>query len=210
MAKVKRCGIYARCSTQEQSTEAQVASLKEVATARGWKVVKVYVDHGVSGAQAKRPGLDAMWADCRRHVIDLCLVVALDRLARSLKQLIEALDEFGRLGIDFVCLKQDIDSTNPASRLLFNIVGAVAEFERNLIRDRTIAGMGAARRRGKHIGRPPLRTFSAEEQISIRTARENDGTSVRQLAIRYGTTQWMVQRILSGRYSGSQNRSLSR
>lgn len=210
MTKTKRCGLYVRCSTQEQSTEAQIIALKEFAAARGWQVTKVYEDRGVSGVQSKRPGLDAMWTDCRRHVIDLCLVVALDRLARSLKQLIESLDEFGRLGVDFVCLKQDVDSTNPASRLLFNIVGAVAEFERGLIRERTVAGMAAAKRKGKHIGRPPLRRFSTEEQTTIRMAHENEKTSVRQLSIRFGTTQWMVQRILAGQYSGSQNRSLSR
>jgi DNA invertase Pin-like site-specific DNA recombinase len=137
-----------------------------------------------------------MWADCRRRKIDLVLVVALDRLARSLKQLIEALDEFGRLGIDFVCLKQDIDSTNSASRLLFHIVGAVAEFERDLIRERTIAGMAEARRKGVHIGRPALRKFVDADEREIRTLRRRDRVSVRQLAIRFGTTQWMVKRIL--------------
>ena len=85
MAKTKRVGIYARCSTQEQSTESQVTALKEFATARGWTVEKIYLDNGVSGAKAKRPGLDAMWADCRKRKIDICLIFALDRLARSLK-----------------------------------------------------------------------------------------------------------------------------
>jgi DNA invertase Pin-like site-specific DNA recombinase len=203
MAKTKRVGIYARCSTQEQSTESQVTALKEFATARGWTVEKIYSDNGVSGAKAKRPGLDAMWADCRKRKIDICLVFALDRLARSLKQLIEALDEFGRLGIDFVCVKQDIDSTSAASRLLFHIVGAVAEFERDLIRGRTVAGMEAARRRGKHIGRPPLRKFSEHEKSEIRAARQNERNSVRQLAVRFGTTQWMVQRIVAEQNAGS-------
>jgi DNA invertase Pin-like site-specific DNA recombinase len=209
MPKTKRVGIYARCSTQEQSTDSQVMALKEFAAARGWTVEKIYIDNGVSGAKAKRPGLDAMWADCRKRKIDLCLIFALDRLARSLKQLIEALDEFGRLGVDFICLKQDIDSTSAASRLLFHIVGAVAEFERDLVKSRTVAGMQAARKRGKHIGRPALRNFSEDEKSEIRAARQNEQTSVRQLAIRYGTTQWMVQRILAGQNAGSsQNRPL--
>jgi DNA invertase Pin-like site-specific DNA recombinase len=196
MKNKRRCGIYARCSTEEQSTEAQVASLKEFATARGWVVQEIYEDRGISGAKGKRPGLDAMWADCRKRKIDICLVWALDRLARSLRQLIEALDEFGRLGVDFVCLKQDIDSTNAASRLLFHIVGAVAEFERDLIRSRTVAGMEAARRKGKHIGRPPLRKFIDTELNEIRTARRKDRASVRRLSIRFGTTQWMIRKIL--------------
>jgi DNA invertase Pin-like site-specific DNA recombinase len=198
MEKVRKCGIYARCSTDSQSTDAQVASLKEFAAARGWAVTAVYQDHGVSGAKEKRPALDAMWGDCRKRKIEICLIFALDRLARSLKQLIGALDEFGRLGIDFVCLKQDIDSTNPASRLLFHIVGAVAEFERDLIRGRTVAGMQAARRKGKHIGRPPLRKFSEHDELEIRAVRQHEKTSVRQLAIRFGTTQWMISRILGG------------
>lgn len=208
MERKKRCGIYARCSTQEQSTEAQVIALREFAAARGWVVERIYQDQGISGGKAKRPGLDAMWADCRKRKIDICLVFALDRLARSLKQLIESLDEFGRLNIDFVCLKQDIDTTSAASRLLFHIVGSVAEFERDLIRGRTVAGMAAARLRGKHIGRPPLRTFSKDEEVEIRASRQKERTSVRQLAIRYGTTQWMVRRILAVQNLGSQNRSL--
>lgn len=208
MAKVKRCGIYARCSTEEQSTDPQVTALKEFAAARGWVVHRIYEDRGISGAKGKRPGLDAMWADCRRRKIDVVLIVALDRLARSLKQLIEALDEFGRLGIDFVCLKQDIDSTNSASRLLFHIVGAVAEFERDLIRERTIAGMAEARRKGKHIGRPPLRTFVDSEENEIGTARRKNGVSVRQLSIQFGTTQWMIRKILEKQNAVYENRPL--
>jgi DNA invertase Pin-like site-specific DNA recombinase len=197
MDKVKRCGIYARCSTDSQSTEVQVAALKEFATARGWVVTKVFEDRGVSGATERRPALDAMWADCRKRQLDLILVTALDRLARSLKQLIETLDQLGRLHIDLVCLKQDIDTTSAASRLLFHIVGAVAEFERDLIRGRTIAGMDAARRKGKHIGRPPLRKFSERDESEIRATRQKERTSVRQLAIRFRTTQWMISRILA-------------
>jgi Site-specific recombinases, DNA invertase Pin homologs len=208
--RVKRCGIYARCSTAEQSTDAQVASLKEFAAARGWVVQKIYEDRGISGAKGKRPGLDAMWTDCRRRTIDIVLIVALDRLARSLKQLIEALDEFGRLGIDFVSLKQDIDSTNSASRLLFHIVGAVAEFERDLIRERTIAGMAEARRKGKHIGRPPLRKFVDADEKEIGTARLKNGASVRQLSIRFGTTQWMIRKILEKQNAVYENRPLLR
>ena len=149
MPKTKRVGIYARCSTQEQSTDSQVMALTEFAAARGWTVEKIYVDNGVSGAKEKRPGLDAMWADCRKRKLDICLIFALDRMARSLKTLIEALEEFGRLGVDLIVLKQDIDTTSAASRLLFHIVGAVAEFERDLIRGRTVAGMEAARRKRK-------------------------------------------------------------
>jgi DNA invertase Pin-like site-specific DNA recombinase len=209
MQKTKRAGIYARCSTPEQSTDSQVVALTEFAAARGWAVEKIYIDNGVSGAKNSRPALDEMWADCRKRKLDICLIFALDRMARSLKTLIEALEEFGRLGVDFVCLKQDIDTTSAASRLLFHIVGAVAEFERDLIRGRTVAGMEVARRKGKHIGRPPLRTFAENEKLEIRAARQNERTSVRQLAIRYGTTQFMVQRIVAGPNAACENRPLS-
>ena len=208
MVRVKRCGIYARCSTDEQSTDAQVTALKEFAAARGWVVQKIYEDRGISGKKGNRPGLDAMWADCRQRKLDVCLILALDRLARSLKHLIEALDEFGRLGVDFVCLKQDIDTTNAASRLLFHIVGAVAEFEAGLIRERTIAGMAEARRKGKHIGRPPLRKFVDAEEKEIGTARQKNGVSVRQLAIRFGTTQWMIRKIVEEQNAVYENRPL--
>ena len=201
--KIKRCGIYVRCSTGEQTTNSQLNALREFATARGWEVYKVYEDHAISGTKARRPGLDAMWADCRQRKIDICLVFALDRMARSLKHLIEALDEFGRLGVDFVCLKQDIDTTSAASRLLFHIVGAVAEFERELICSRVRAGMSAARAKGKHIGRPPLRKFSPEQLAQICESRAKQGASVRQLSILHGTTQWMVKKILVGAHANT-------
>jgi DNA invertase Pin-like site-specific DNA recombinase len=108
------------------------------------------------------------------------------------------LEELQRLGVDFLCLKQDLDSTSPAGRLLFHIVGAVAEFEHHLIRGRIAMGMDEARRKGKHIGRPPLRKFSAAEVEQIRTERRKK-RSIRQLAIRFGTSQWMVKGIVGER-----------
>ncbi|HEY2123516.1 MAG TPA: recombinase family protein, partial [Chthoniobacterales bacterium] len=166
---------------------------------RGWKIFKVYRDHGYSGgAKANRPAFGEMWADCRAGRISVICVWALDRFGRSLKNLIEGLEELQRLGVDFLCLKQDLDSTSPAGRLLFHIVGAVAEFEHHLIRGRIAMGMDEARRKGKHIGRPPLRKFSAAEVEQIRTERRKK-RSIRQLAIRFGTSQWMVKGIVGER-----------
>jgi DNA invertase Pin-like site-specific DNA recombinase len=121
-------------------------------------------------------------------------VWALDRLARSLKQLLSIAEECGSLGVDLVSLKQSVDTTGPAGRLTFQILGAVAEFERELLRERVRAGMAQAKRTGKHVGRPALRTFQPTEVDRMRQLRSN-GTSVRKLAKDFETTQWMVARL---------------
>ena len=203
MPAQKVVAIYVRTSTAEKQDPAgQEAELRSLVEKRGWKIFKVYRDHGFSGAKANRPALDEMWTDCRAGKISVVCVWALDRFGRSLKNLIEGLEELQRLGIDFVCLKQDLDSTSPAGRLLFHIVGAVAEFEHHLIRGRIAMGMAEARRKGKHIGRPALRSFTEGELEHIRAERRKE-QSIRQLAIRFGTSQWMVKGIVGERNARS-------
>jgi len=202
--KPKAVAIYTRVSTVDrQDTRAQEEELKEFATKRGWRIFKVYSDKGQSGAKPTRPALDELWTDCRKRKVDVVCVWSLDRFARSLKHLIEGLEEFRRLGMDFVSYKQDIDTTSSAGRLLFHIVGAVAEFERDLIRERVRAGLAQARREGKQLGRPPLRGFAARDVKQIRLARHREHASIRQLALRFGTTQWMINRVLAGQYATS-------
>jgi len=204
MAAEKVVGIYTRVSTADrQDTKAQENELRALAEKRGWKVFRVYSDRGESGAKERRPALDELWRDCRQRRIDVVCVWSLDRLARSLKQLIESLEEFRRLKVDFVSFKQDFDTTSSAGRLLFHVVGAVAEFERDLIRERVVAGMAQARRDGKHCGRPRLRQFSVEDVQQIRSARGRTQASIRQLAIQHGTSQYMINQILAGQYAGS-------
>lgn len=199
MATQKTAAIYVRTSTADRQDPAgQESELRALVEKRGWKVFKVYRDHGFSGAKANRPALDQMWADCRAGRISVVCVWALDRFGRSLRNLIDGLEELQRLGIDFVCLKQDLDSTSPAGRLLFHIVGAVAEFEHHLIRGRIAMGMAEARRKGKHIGRPPLRKFSDADVEEIR-ARRRKKISIRQLAVQFGTSQWMVKGLVGER-----------
>jgi DNA invertase Pin-like site-specific DNA recombinase len=202
MNKTKRCGLYVRCSTESQQTDMQEVELREFAEARGWTIHKVYVDRGISGAKTSRPALNEMWADCRKRRIDICVVWALDRLSRSLKELIGALEQFRQLGVDFACLKQDLDTSTSGGRLLFHVIASVCEFERDLIRERTVAGMAEARRKGKHIGRPPLRKLGDAEEKEIATGHWQDGISVRRLALQFGTTQWMVRKILEKPESG--------
>jgi DNA invertase Pin-like site-specific DNA recombinase len=203
MTTQKVAAIYVRTSTSDKQDPAgQEAELRALVEKRGWKVFKVYRDHGYSGAKASRPAFDEMWTDCRSGKISVLCIWSLDRFGRSLKNLIEGLEELQRLGVDFVCLKQDLDSTSPAGRLLFHIVGAVAEFEHHLIRGRIAMGMDEARRKGKHIGRPPLRRFSEAELETIRAERKKN-RSIRRLAIQFGTSQWMVKGIVGERRARS-------
>ncbi len=198
MQKSKRVGIYVRVSTDLQQVDMQESELRAYAESRGWTVYKVYADRGVSGMRNNRPKLDEMWADCRKRKIDICMVWALDRLSRSLKDLIGALDQFRQLGVDFVCLKQDLDTSTSAGRLLFHVIGSVCEFERDLLSSRVTAGMIEAKRRGIHVGRPPLRKFSEEEIAQIREERAKQHVSIRRLASLHGTTQWMAKKIAEG------------
>jgi len=147
-----RCAIYARVSTSEQHPETQLAPLREAAEARGLRIVAEHVDHGVSGAKVRRPGLDALMAACRAGEVDVVVTVRLDRLARSVRHLVTLGEELRALGVDLVCTAQSIDTTTPAGKLLFHILASVGEFERDLIVERTKAGMAAARARGKKPG----------------------------------------------------------
>jgi DNA invertase Pin-like site-specific DNA recombinase len=189
----KVAAIYVRCSTAEQETDMQEMELREYCGRRGWEQI-LYRDKGQSGAKQDRPALNLLLNDLRKRKVDVILVWSLDRLARSLKQLLTISEECRSLGVDLVSLRQNIDTTLPAGRLTFQILGAVAEFERELLRDRVKAGMAQARRAGKRIGRPALRPFSSAELERIRLLRR-EGASVRQLARELGTTQWMVAKL---------------
>lgn len=151
----KKAVIYARVSTYEQNADMQLNELRELATRRGLTIVKEYVDH-ISGSRARRPGLDAMLLDAGRREFDVLLVWAADRLARSVRHFLEVLDELQRLQIEFVSLRENIDTGGPLGRAVMVIVGAVAELERNLIIERVKSGMRRAKLEGRHIGRKPL------------------------------------------------------
>src|SRR3989442_7372225 len=149
----KVAALYARVSTLDQNCEVQLEDLRRYAGKRFASYCE-YTDAGVSGTQRHRPQLDALMRDAHRRLFDVVLVWKFDRFARSLKHLIESLDEFSALGIDFISLTEGIDTTTPTGQLLFHIVGAVAQFERDLIAERVRAGLAHARAMGKHIGRP--------------------------------------------------------
>src|SRR6516165_2915280 len=142
--------------------------LREYAQRRGW-FAHEYVDRGVCGAKERRPALDKLWSDCRKRLIDAVIVYRYDRFARSLRQLVNALCEFDSLGIQFVSLHEGVDTSTPNGRLVFGIFASIAEFERELIRERVRSGLAAARAKGKRLGRPRV----AVDVRRIATLRES-------------------------------------
>ena len=160
-----RVGIYCRVSTRDQSVDMQLVQLREYAQRRGWEIVTEYIDEAVSGIKKRRPGLDKLMADCHQRRIDVVLVWKFDRFARSVTHLTQALETFQSLGIDFVSYSQNIDTSTPMGRMLFVILGAVAELERDLIRERTQAGRDVARRRGVKFGRRSVVTPEIRDRI---------------------------------------------
>ena len=165
--KSPRAALYARVSTtgHGQDVGLQLDELQAVARQRGWQVAHEYVDDGISGTVTERPGLDAMLDAARRGKIDLVVVWKLDRLGRSLQHLLQILDELQHLGVGFISLRDaGMDTTSPSGRLMFQLMGAFAEFERAMIRERVIAGVRRAQAAGKHCGRPRV-------EMDLRPAR---------------------------------------
>ena len=153
--KPKRAALYTRVSTDEQNTEAQERALREYVQRRGWKVQKIYRDQGLSGVSVKRPALDELLRDCRRGSVDVVVVWKFDRFARSLNALISGLELCRSLGIDFVSVTEAVDTSLPAGELVFQMIGAVAQFERSLILERQREGIALAKAAGKCRGRKP-------------------------------------------------------
>jgi len=203
MNKSKKVAIYARVSTvgAGQDPEMQTRELKEYCERRGWTVVGEYVDRGVSGAKDSRPQLDRLMEEAHKRRFSLLVVWKFDRFARSVSHLLRALETFRALGIEFVSLTEQVDTTTPMGKMIFTILGSVAELERSLVIERVRAGMRNARAKGKRIGRPPLRQFSPADVEKIRTVQAKEKASIRRLALRNNTTEWTINRILAGQYA---------
>jgi len=172
--------------------------LRQLAEQGGWEVTETYIDYGVSGTRARRPALDKLMADASRHRFDVVAVAGFDRMARSVRHLLETLDELHRLGIEFVSLRENIDSAVPLGRAIFIIVGAVAELERSLIVERVRAGMRRARLEGRHIGRRPLEL----DHAAIVRDRQL-GRSLGELAKTYRVSRTSIRRVLEGVTKGA-------
>ena len=193
---MKRAALYLRVSTLDQHPETQLHDLRGLAAQRGYEIVEEYTDR-ISGAKAKRPGLDEMLADARRGKFDVVLVWAFDRLARSVRHFLEVLDELNHLEIAFASFREQVDTGGPLGRAMIVIIGAIAELERSLIIERVRAGMRRARLEGQRLGRPPLKV-DREGLLRDRSR----GHSLSQLAKIYGISRASVVRVLQPEKAG--------
>lgn len=190
--RVVRAAIYARVSTANngQDPAMQTRELREYCERRGWQIVDEYVDVGISGAKDRRSELDKLMQDAHRRKFDVVAVWKFDRFARSVSHLLRALDTFRVLGIEFVSLSESLDTATPAGRMVFTVLGAVAELERSLIAERVRAGLRNARAKGKRLGRPPIAVDRA------RVARfRAEGLSWAKIAAELGVGEGTVYRM---------------
>jgi DNA invertase Pin-like site-specific DNA recombinase len=179
-----KVAVYARVSTHDQTAENQLLELRRYVAARGWSAVE-YVDEGVSGAKDRRPALDQLVADVRRHRVDVVVCWRLDRLGRNLRHLVLLLDDWHARGVAFVTLAEGIDTSTPAGRLVAGVLGSIAEFERARIQERIHAGLARARAQGRRIGRPRGIPLSA--------------TAPQGLTVRQAATAWNVSKSTAAR-----------
>jgi DNA invertase Pin-like site-specific DNA recombinase len=191
-----RIAVYARVSTtgNGQSPEMQLRELREYCDRRGWTVAGEYVDVGISGTKEKRPELDRLLTDAHRRRFDAVVVWKFDRFARSVSHLLRALETFKALGVEFVSLSEQVDTTTPTGKMVFTVLGAVAELERSLIAERVKAGLRNARAKGKRLGRP--RVVADASRIAMLRAQ---GASWRNIARQLMVSERSVRRLDSRR-----------
>ncbi len=195
LARPKRAAIYARVSTDGQTTDNQLRELREVAGRMGWDIVHQYIENGLSGAKGReqRPQFDALCKAAVRREFDVVMAWSVDRLGRSLQHLVQFLGEIHAKGVDLYLHQQGIDTTTPAGKAMFQMCGVFAEFERAMIQERVRAGLARARAQGKTLGRPKV---SAIVEKAIRVAR-GAGMGKKSIARKLGVGVSVVQRILA-------------
>jgi len=199
-----RVVTYSRVSTShhDQKPEVQIAELRRYCDARQWKIAEEIVDHGYSGGTDQRPGLKKLLGLVRSRKVDVVIVTKLDRMARSLKHLVTLLDEFSSLNVQFVSMGDQIDMGSASGRLMFHVIASFSEFERSLVRERTLLGLQHARSKGKTLGRP--RKHLTTEIIALRT----QGLTYRQIHQRTGIPMGCISRALKGERKTLPNSSL--
>lgn len=189
-----RVALYARISTVNhgQNVDLQLRELRELCQHRGWQVVAEYIDEGISGTKDRRPELDRLMSDAHKRRFDVVAVWRFDRFARSVSHLLRALETFNALGVGFLSLSESIDTSTPVGKMVFTILGSVAELERSLIVERVKAGLRSAKARGRRIGRPRL-ALEATEVSRLRS----EGLSGRAIARRLGCSEGSVRRAIA-------------
>lgn len=190
---IRRVALYLRVSTRGQTVENQERELREVADRAGWRIVRVYKDEGISGAKsrARRPAFDAMLNAMVRREFDMVATWSVDRMGRSLQDLVGTLNEMRSVNCDLFILKQNLDTTTPSGRLMFQMVGAFAEFERAMIVDRVNAGLSVARSKGKRLGKAPV----PPEKIEAIKAELAKGTGILKVGRMFSVGTPTVQKI---------------
>jgi DNA invertase Pin-like site-specific DNA recombinase len=186
----KSVAIYARVSTDRQRVDMQIRELRDFVKRSGWTIFNEYTDQGYTGANTKRPAFAEMMFEARKRKFDVLLVWKLDRLSRSLKDLINTLDELGSLGIHFISYDNNLDTTTPTGKLVFQIIGAVAEFEKDIIRERVRAGLENAKQKGKRLGRPSVNSDILEEAKELR----KQGLSFRRIEKDLGVGEGTIRK----------------
>lgn len=204
-AKPSRVALYIRVSTAEQNTRNQRRELQAVAKRHGWQVVQVYEDAGISGAKGRehRPGLDALMKGVARREFDMVAAWSVDRLGRSLRGLLEVLEDLDAKGVDLYLHQQGLDTSTPTGRAMFQMVGVFAQFERAMIRERVTAGLARAReegtKSGRALGRPTLEaTKGGSRKIATIRRLHAKGTGIRRIATELGVGVGTVMRIVNG------------
>jgi DNA invertase Pin-like site-specific DNA recombinase len=195
MRKDPRVAIYCRVSTTSQTVDPQELALQKYCEDRDWTQIRIFKDPAVSGMKDRRPGLDALMDAARRRAIDVVLIWKLDRLGRNLVHLVQALEEFRQLGIEFISTTESFDTSTPHGRLLLNLTAMFSNFERDLISERVKLGLANARQKGKRLGRPPIKTLNAEESKALLKERVRNKTPLRELATKFGVSLWCAHSI---------------
>jgi len=189
MKTKRQAAIYARVSTSSgQDPEMQIRELKEYCRNRDWKIAGVFVDSGISGAKDSRPEINRLMEDAHRRRFDVVAVWKFDRFARSVSHLPRSLETFSALGIEFISLREQLDTSTPTGKMVFTILGSVAELERSLIGEHIKAGLRDAKAKGAKLGRPALKEFTAGEVQQLRTERYRPRISFKGLAAKYGVS----------------------
>ena len=187
-----KVALYLRVSTDHQNNENQKIRLVEFCEKREWEIFKIYQDEE-SGSKRKRPGLDSMLLDARKDLFDKVIAVKVDRLARSLRDLLEISGRLGDCAVSLSFTDQDLDISSSQGRLMFQILGAFAEYEREIIIERTKAGQRRARREGKKIGRPKIHWQTKKRILDL----SDEGLSIRKISGRVKVSVGTVQKVVS-------------